>query len=215
MSQVVTCKALSLAYWRTGEASSIGVPLRFLETKKIKGTMIIVKTKNGDHFINDKAVIMVEHLRDKAVVNAYGDKGLYYIVEDVEGVIYTNDAQPTTWQDEGSEIQRLKARLAQLEPKPTADYANDRLIDKMYHEIDRLDIQKLEENKKNYPGCRWRQKAGNAIRFMNVAKEHNIETVGQLLEVGRVRFERFKNMGRLCSDRISEALDNLYGIKSW
>jgi hypothetical protein len=28
--QVVTCKALSLAYWRiTGEASSIGVPLRF------------------------------------------------------------------------------------------------------------------------------------------------------------------------------------------
>ena len=39
-SQVVTCKALSLAYWRiTGEASSIGVPLRFLSTKKIKETM--------------------------------------------------------------------------------------------------------------------------------------------------------------------------------
>ena len=39
-SQVVTCKALSLAYWRiTGEASSIGVPLRFLSRKKIKGTM--------------------------------------------------------------------------------------------------------------------------------------------------------------------------------
>jgi hypothetical protein len=38
--QVVTCKALSLACWRiTGEASSIGVPLRFLSTKKIKGTM--------------------------------------------------------------------------------------------------------------------------------------------------------------------------------
>jgi hypothetical protein len=31
-SQVVTCKALSLACWRiTGEASSIGVPLRFFE----------------------------------------------------------------------------------------------------------------------------------------------------------------------------------------
>jgi hypothetical protein len=31
---------LSLACWRiTGEASSIGVPLRFLSTKKIKGTM--------------------------------------------------------------------------------------------------------------------------------------------------------------------------------
>jgi len=38
--QVVTCKALSLVCWRiTGEASSIGVPLRFLSTKKIKGIM--------------------------------------------------------------------------------------------------------------------------------------------------------------------------------
>ena len=205
--------------------------------------MIIVKTKNGDRFINDKAVIMVEHDREKAVVDAYGDKGAVFHVDDVEGVIYTNDAQPTSWTDEGSEIQRLtksldeqrdwgnkmrgeymkieqerdelKARLAQLESKPAADYANDRLVDKVYHEIDRLDILELEENKKMYPGCRGRQKAGNAIRFMNVAKEHDIETVGQLLEVGRARFERFKNMGRLCTDRISEALDNLYGIKSW
>jgi hypothetical protein len=46
-SQVVTCKALSLAYWRiTGEASSIGVPLRFLSTKKIKGTMKYEEIEN-------------------------------------------------------------------------------------------------------------------------------------------------------------------------
>ena len=52
---------------------------------------------------------MVSHNREKAVVNVYGDKGLFYYFEDVEGVIYTNDAQPTSWKDEGSEIQRLKA----------------------------------------------------------------------------------------------------------
>ena len=205
--------------------------------------MIIVKTKNGDRFINDKAVIIVEHDREKAVVDAYGDKGAVFHVDDVEGVIYTNDAQPTSWTDEGSEIQRLtksldeqrdwgnkmrgeymkieqerdelKARLAQLESKPAADYANDRLVDKVFHEIDRLDIQEREKIQESYPGYRGRQKSGNAIRFVNVAKEHDIETVGQLLEVGRARFERFKNMGRLCADRISEALDNLYGIKSW
>jgi hypothetical protein len=39
--------------------------------------MIIVKTKNGDRFINDKAVTMVEHDKEKAVVNAYGDKGSF------------------------------------------------------------------------------------------------------------------------------------------
>ena len=205
--------------------------------------MIIVKTKNGDRFINDKAVTMVEHDREKAVVNAYGDNGVFFHIEDVESVIYTNDAQPTSWQDEGSEIQRLtkslselteqgakmrgeymkmaqerdelKARLAQLEQKHAANYANDRLVDKVFHEIDRLDIQEREKIQERYPGCRVPQKAGNAVRFINVAKEHDIETVGQLLEVGRARFERFKNMGRLCADRISEALDNLYGIKSW
>ena len=71
--------------------------------------MIIVKTKNGDRFINDKAVRMVEHDREKAEVNAFGDEGWYSHIEDVEGVLYTNDAQPTSWNDEGSEIQRLKA----------------------------------------------------------------------------------------------------------
>ena len=205
--------------------------------------MIIVKTKNGDHFINEKAVREVLHDREKAVVDCWGANGYYSHHEDVEGVIYTNDAQPTSWKDEGSEIQRLaksldeqiewgkkmrdeymkmeqerdelKERVAQLEPKPEADYANDRLIDKVYHEIDRLDIQEREENKKKYPEWRVHQKSGNAIRFMNVATAHDIETVGQLLEVGRARFERFKYMGRLCADRISEALDNLYGIKSW
>lgn len=205
--------------------------------------MIIVKTKNGDRFINDKAVTMVEHDREKAVANVYGDNGVFFHIEDVEGIVYTNDAQPTHWQDEGSEIQRLKKeldeerewgermrdgylkmeherddlkeRLAQLEPKPVADYENDRLIGKVYHEIDRLDIEEREEYKKKYPGLGTYQKRGNAVRFMRVAKEHDIETVGQLLEVGRARFEQFRNMGRLCADRISEALDNLYGIKSW
>lgn len=75
--------------------------------------MIIVKTKNGDHFINDKAVIRVEHDRVNAVVNVYGDE--YHFIEDVEGIIYTSDAQPTEWKDEGSEVQRLKAIIEKKE----------------------------------------------------------------------------------------------------
>jgi hypothetical protein len=77
--------------------------------------MIIVKTKNGDRFINDKAVTMVAHDRDKAVVNASGANGVYFHIEDVESIIYTNDAQPTSWKDEGSEIQRLKAVIEKKE----------------------------------------------------------------------------------------------------
>ena len=77
--------------------------------------MIIVKTKNGDHFINEKSVIEVQHDREKAVVNCYGANGYFSHHEDVEGVIYTNDAQPTSWKDEGSEIQRLKGELEKKE----------------------------------------------------------------------------------------------------
>ena len=77
--------------------------------------MIIVKTKNGDHFINEKSVIEVQHDREKAVVNCYGANGYFSHHEDVEGVIYTNDAQPTSWTDEGSEIQRLKAVIEKKE----------------------------------------------------------------------------------------------------
>ena len=73
--------------------------------------MIIVKTKNGDRFINDKAVTMVEHDREKAVVDAYCDEGVFFHIEDVEGIIYTNDAQPIAWKDEGSEIERLNKKL--------------------------------------------------------------------------------------------------------
>ena len=57
---------------------------------------------------------MVAHDKDKAVVNAHGENGAYYHIEDVEGIIYTNDAQPTSWKDEGSEIQRLKKELDEL-----------------------------------------------------------------------------------------------------
>ena len=73
--------------------------------------MIIVKTKNGDHFINEKSVIEVKHDREKATVSCYGANGFFSHHEDVEGVVYTNDAQPTSWTDEGSEIERLKKKL--------------------------------------------------------------------------------------------------------
>ena len=84
--------------------------------------MIIVKTKNGDRFINDKAVRMVEHDREKAEVNAFGDEGWYSHIEDVESVLYTSDTQPTSWNDEDSEIQRLKSVIEKKEKEMSQTY---------------------------------------------------------------------------------------------
>ena len=76
--------------------------------------MIIVKTKNGDSFINDKAVTMVDHDREYAEVTVYRDVGASYNIEDVESIIYTSDAQPVEWKDEGSELEMLKKRLKDI-----------------------------------------------------------------------------------------------------
>ena len=70
--------------------------------------MIIVKTSNGDLFINDKKTLFVQHDREHETVTIKSpQEGMSCIISNVEGIFYTNDAQPTSWQDEGSEIQRL------------------------------------------------------------------------------------------------------------
>ena len=49
----------------------------------------------------------------------------------------------------------------------------------------------------------------------SIAKANDIETVGQLLKVGRVHFEQLRNMGPYCAAKVSEVLKNLYGIETW
>ena len=193
--------------------------------------MIIVKTKNGDRFINDKAVTMVEHDREKAVVNAYGDKGVFFHIEDVEGIIYTNDAQPTSWKDEGSEIQRLmksldelrewgnkirdeylkieqerdelKERLAQLEPKPTPDrWWTDNVDVTPVNVI----IGHIEKK---------RGSLGYGVRLAKVFDAYDIKTVGDLLRVGRHKFITYNSVGKGSVTRIDDALLELYNIISW
>ena len=209
--------------------------------------MIIVKTTNGDRFINDAETLQVNHVKDKAQVEVWPSRWgnqqqqpQYFVIEHVEAGIYTNSAQATQWKDEGSELEKfkskyydhmewsgklrdeyikieqerdeLKKRLAKLEPQPK-DYENDLLRDTVYNEMERIAI--AESNRLKRETGFGRIKSGHGIRFLNIAKANNIETVGQLLSVGRARFEKFKYMGPKCITELSHALENLYGIKQW
>jgi hypothetical protein len=78
--------------------------------------MIIVKTNNGNRFINEAETLQINHIRDKAQVEVWPSRWgnqqqqpQYYIIEHVESVIYTT--QETKWKDEGSELETLKKRL--------------------------------------------------------------------------------------------------------
>lgn len=81
--------------------------------------MIIVKTTNGDRFINEAECLQVNHLRDIATVEVWpvrwGENRQqampqYYIIKNVEAVIYTTS--PKDWHDEGSAIKKLEEKIA-------------------------------------------------------------------------------------------------------
>jgi vacuolar-type H+-ATPase subunit D/Vma8 len=96
--------------------------------------MIIVKTKNGDSFINDKAVTIVTHNKEKATVKFICDKtGNTGNIYDVESIIYNNESQPISWQENGSEIkmQKLRDDLKELCANLLALKETDQLISRL------------------------------------------------------------------------------------
>ena len=202
--------------------------------------MIIVKTKNGDRFLNDKAVIMVEHLRDKAVVNAYGDKGLYYIVEDVEGVIYTNDAQPASWKDEGSALEKQDKELSEARKHNSDLRAHCMELENEKNELNNQirdlkdEIRKLMPKPEEAPDRWWpdnvdiapistitrhissmRYDPGYEVRLEKIFESNDIKTVGDLLRIGRRDFRKYRSVGTGSITRIDDALEDLYNIKGW
>ena len=193
--------------------------------------MIIVKTKNGDRFINDKAVTMVAHDKEKAVVNAHGDNGAYYHIEDVEAIIYTNDAQPTSWKDEGSAIERLAKSLD--EAREYGRKMRDEYM-KMEQERDELQERVAQLEPKADPDRWWPDNVDSApvavilshvghdgydpgyeVRLGKIFDYYNIKTVGDLLRIGRRDFRKYRSVGNGSISRIDNALENLYDIKGW
>lgn len=54
-----------------------------------------------------------------------------------------------------------------------------------------------------------------AVRLEKVFANNNIKTVGDLLRYGRFDFSKLQNVGRGSLARIDDALEELYGIKTW
>ena len=80
--------------------------------------MIIVKTKNGDVFVNEKETMSVIHNRDEHT--AYIDeikmpgefRHIFPPIEHVESVGYINEHTGNEWKDNGSQVKDLQRLLA-------------------------------------------------------------------------------------------------------
>ncbi len=193
--------------------------------------MIIVKTKNGDHFINEKAVTEVTHDREHATASYYGANGCFNNIADVEGIIYTNDAQPTSWTDEGSEIQRLEKALE--EHKEWSNKLRDEHLQLM-QERDELRAQLAKLKPKEDPDRWWPDNVevapievitghiersgydpGYSVRLGKLFAANDIKKVGDLLRITRRQFKKYRSVGGGSLSRIDKALEELYDIKGW
>ena len=75
--------------------------------------MIIIKTKNGDIFVNDKEIVTVTHNRDERIVDIR--KGSENeCIGFVENVTYINDKSGSEWEDNGLHVAQLQRQLADI-----------------------------------------------------------------------------------------------------
>lgn len=75
--------------------------------------MIIVKTKQGDIFLDDKVYFYVEHLHSKRTIGAKHNGG-DLIISEVESVRYISDAEAIDYTDKGSEVENLQKQVELL-----------------------------------------------------------------------------------------------------
>ena len=116
--------------------------------------MIIIVTKSGNQYVNDKAVVSVSHSIKlaEAYVTPIGDTPRAQVFKNVEQVIYVSDSEKVTIKEDGNDLHDLKKKYDDL-----AAY-NDRMRSMVfllmnehpdiYNEINEKVIKKLDDGSK-------------------------------------------------------------------
>lgn len=79
--------------------------------------MIIIKTKTGDIFVNDREMVNVTHNRELHTVKLHDSIMTLCpkpLIEHVESVIYINEQTAKEWKDNGSELEYLHKEMNSL-----------------------------------------------------------------------------------------------------
>ena len=81
--------------------------------------MIIIKTKTGDIFVNDREMVNVTHNRELHTVDVNDGKVAATLwhkppIEHVESVVYINEQTAKEWKDNGSELEYLRKEMESL-----------------------------------------------------------------------------------------------------
>jgi DNA-directed RNA polymerase alpha subunit len=175
----------------------------------MNGIIHVIGQNYREYWIDGQGVTMMEKSGFNAVRNGqtltiYRENG---VATEIDGAILVEilEATPKTVEIMTNEEE---------DEQPPADYRNDKLNGKLFDEMHRIESIEREEYKRKFPhGCC--NRSGNAVRFLNVVKDHDIETVGKLLEAGSKSVSRMLNIGKKTLEEVSMALENVYGITEW
>ena len=165
-------------------------------------------------------MIVIETEKAVILINEAEISDLHYKKGENEAVIHFRDYVGTA-----PNIKSIKTYpgtpdmtfVNNVEPEPEPlpkDYENDSIL-VLYNELKRIEEEEKRKRKEERPECKYIQRKGNATRAVVVARQHDINTIGDLLKVGRVTFQGFRNAGPKCGVLITQGLSNLYGIEKW
>lgn len=78
--------------------------------------MIVIVTKNGNQYVNDKAVVSVSHsiALAEAYVTPIGDTPRTQVYKNVEQIIYISDSEKVTIKEDGNDLHDLKKKYDNL-----------------------------------------------------------------------------------------------------
>lgn len=82
--------------------------------------MIIVKTNNETHFVNEKLVKKVSHDKYNSRVFITREGEQMEMIDDVAAVTFVSDAQAMEFNDDGNIIEDMKAKMDQMEAEKLA-----------------------------------------------------------------------------------------------
>ena len=107
------------------------------------------------------------------------------------------------------------------EEQPEVPEPANEKVQILANEIKRIEEETIAEKNAMKRNEGWKihrnyyQKAGADIRFLTVCHNENINTIGDMLNIGSQRFRNLRNMGPLTMRFVNQALENLYNIKAW
>ena len=166
--------------------------------------MIIIKTPYSDFIINEMEVASIIYRKEDKDAKVFYKDGVTTDVKFIDRI----DMHPGT-----PDMTFVNNVEPEPEPEPK-DYEDDSIL-VLYKELKRIEEEEKERKKAERPEWKYIQKKGTATRAIVVARQHDINTIGDLLKVGRVTFQGFRNAGPKCGELITQGLSNLYGIEKW